>query len=482
MICAEPAVEIPAQALSSPALLFLYYRVEQILGIKAGSDALIKLNEYLEKGCGASFVENPAAYENLLGSRERIFEISSLLTVNETYFFREGIHFELLSHFLPKLTNDNRPIRICSAASSIGCEAYSIAMLLDYHSNNGMSFDYEIDAFDVSAEAIETARNARYSANTLRTDGAAWKHILDLYLVPDGGEYVVSQNIRKKVRFFPYNIMRGLEKQYDVIFFRNALIYFSTKNRILVLDYLAASLLNNGLLFLGISETSSVKHPLLVNQCSSGAFYFQKAHGGFYGGFYPEQPEWKQSAPPGRKDNVHAKKPLHHDAAKPLQPKLPVDCGEVTVILGTEEGQPNAKKTLETLKDGKNSSGSELAASAMYFLSIQDFNSADLVLLHLEKCNTGAFTLFLRGEYFFLRGSAEEAERYFKNAAGKDRAFWPAFYRIASLAAHENSTRHIYRIKKACESLELGKEFKYECFLGGFSPDYFRRILEKKLA
>jgi hypothetical protein len=27
----------------------------------------------------------------------------------------------------------------------------------------------------------------------------------------------------------------------------------------------------------------------------------------------------------------------------------------------------------------------------MYFLSIQDFDSADLILLHLEKCNTGAF-------------------------------------------------------------------------------------------
>jgi chemotaxis methyl-accepting protein methylase len=109
MTCAEPVVEIPAEVLSSPALLFLYYRVEQILGIKVGSDALIKLNEYLKKNCGASFIENPAAYENLFGSQELIFEIANLLTVNETYFFREGIHFELLSRFLPQLIKDDRP-------------------------------------------------------------------------------------------------------------------------------------------------------------------------------------------------------------------------------------------------------------------------------------------------------------------------------------------------------------------------------------
>jgi len=37
----DTAVEVPAEVLSNPALLFLYYRIEQILGIKAESDAVI---------------------------------------------------------------------------------------------------------------------------------------------------------------------------------------------------------------------------------------------------------------------------------------------------------------------------------------------------------------------------------------------------------------------------------------------------------
>jgi chemotaxis methyl-accepting protein methylase len=76
-------------------------------------------------------------------------------------------------------------------------------MLLDYQSNKGPKFDFEIDVFDVSAKAIETGMNACYSENTLRTDGAAWRHILGSYLVSEGGEYVVSQNIHRKVCFFP---------------------------------------------------------------------------------------------------------------------------------------------------------------------------------------------------------------------------------------------------------------------------------------
>jgi chemotaxis protein methyltransferase CheR len=441
----------------------------------------------------------------MLTSREQIFEISKLLTVNETYFFREGAHFNLLvRHFLPQLTKLNRPIRICSAATSIGCEAYSIAMLLDYYANKGPCFDFEIDAFDINAEAIETANKARYTANTLRSDGSDWRYILDLYLAQEGDEYVVSQNIRRKVSFFTHNIMRGLNKQYDVIFFRNALIYFSSKNRLIVMNDMADSLSDNGLLFLGISETSSVRHPMLANQYLSDVFYFQKTGAMSY----KDLSQQKHTA--HRQDNAAAVKnkyqnkidkhdtagvenKVHSDREKSVHPRpieLPVDCGEVKAILQAEEGQPNAEKILEIIGNGKNTgayesddslSGAALAASAVYFLNVQDFNSADKVLSFLEKRNTGAIIRFLRGEYFLLNGRVKEAEHFFTEATVKDMTFWPAFYRMTSLTAEGNRTRHEYRIKKACESLELGKDLQYECFMGGFSPDYFFRILEKKL-
>jgi chemotaxis protein methyltransferase CheR len=496
--------EIPPEVLANPALLFLYHRIEAILGIRALYQSLLNLNTYLEKICGASFVENPAAHERMLASPDQIFEISKLVTVNETYFFREGAHFKLLArHFLPRLSKLNRPIRICSAATSIGCEAYSIAMLLDYHlkKDSADPFEFEIDAFDVSAEAIETARNARYTANTLRSDGCDWKYILDLYLAPDGGEFVVSCDIQNRVRFFSHNIMNSLNRQYDIIFFRNAMIYFSPQNRNIVMDTLASSLFNDGVLFLGVSETSSVRHPLLASKCHADVFYFQKApppleqkyvehHGERHGGHHGEHDEKNAAARRRKHDTVSPKKPktgeVHvHEPARKHSGRLAIDCEEAARILEKEEGQENARQVLsmiETAGGGTISvSGGALAAAAASYLGAEDFDSAGLVLSYLEHYNSGAVIKFLRGEYHFLRGNAPEAEKNFEEAAAADKAFWPALYRISSLAAQGNRTRYEYKIKKARESLELGKALHYECFLGGFSPDYFRGILDKKL-
>jgi len=489
----ENAVEVPPEVLSNPALLFLYYRIEQILGIRAGSESLIKLNEYLENNCGSSFIENPAAYEYLLTSREQIFSISKFLTVNETYFFREGAHFDLLAGVLPELAELGRPLQICSAAVSIGCEAYSIAMLLDHHIKNGLNFDFSIDAFDVCVDAIEIAKNARYTSNAMRCDGSSWKHILDSYLIQDNDEFIVTQNIRRKVRFFPHNIMRGLEKQYDIIFFRNSLIYFSNKNRIFVINNLADSLFFNGLLFMGISETSSVKHPLLANKNSSDVFYFQKTGTPFiYDQIGTFSAFTDLNINNNRQDKKYDKASLekHIRHIQPRKEEIPVSCAEIAEILKTEDGKPNAEKTLITLINENPSvlSGGALAASAIYYLNTQDLDNADTVISYLEKNNSGVFTKFLRGEYYFHRGHLQEAEKFFVESSVKDKYFWPAFYRIAVIAAEGNPTRYEYKIKKTIESIELlqnlepNDERNYECFMGGFSPVYFLRILEKKLS
>jgi len=493
----ETPVEIPEEVLSSPSLLFLYYRIEHILGIRARSEALQNLNKYLEKTCGSTFIENPASYEHLLTSREHIFNISKFLTVNETYFFREGEHFELLRELMPQFAELKRPVQICSAAVSTGCEAYSIAMLFDYYIRNGLRIDFTIDAFDVNLEAIEAAKIARYTVNSIRDNAADWRHILDSYLIQDNDDYVISPNIQSKVRFFPHNIMRGLEKQYDLIFFRNSLIYFSTKNRLNVINNLADSLSHNGFLFLGVSETSSVKHPLLLSCFSSNAFYFKKTGGA---SILPLS-EWSLKNIPSQKENIEkltdtkktlekTKENLQTEPSQTLKPApLSINSDEITGIIKLEEGKQNAENVLDMLNNGNTDSisGSCLAAAVLYYLHIQHFDIANRILAQLEKSNSGVYTKFLRGEYYFMLKQGENSLKYFHEAAAKDKLFWPAFYRIVSLSAEGNRTSYEYKIKKAIESIELSQtgkadgEYNYECFMGGFSPDYFLRILKKKL-
>jgi chemotaxis protein methyltransferase CheR len=373
-------------------------------------------------------------------------------------------------------------------------------MLLDFYVKNKSArtqtesaFDFRIDAFDISASAIESAKNARYTANAMRTDGAEWKYILDSYLIKDGAEYVVSRALREKVNFFTHNIMDSVGKQYDMIFFRNAMIYFSQENRRTIMDNLAESLVNDGILFLGITETSSVRHPLLINRYVSDVFYFQKISPAFYYS-QPVSAVRQKTAADFCIEEKHAPSPkpalspTRKKEEKPRTSDKPINCKEVAVILEKDEGAPNAQKVLEIIKSEKmpNSAltGNELAAAVTTFLGSEDFASASLALTQLERRGNDedAVASFLRGEYDFLCGRTDDAEKSYADAAAKDKAFWPTFYRISAFAANGNRTLYEYKLKKACESLELGKKLHYECFMGGFSPDYFLRILEKKLA
>jgi chemotaxis protein methyltransferase CheR len=480
--------EIPLEVLSNPSLLFLYYRIEKIFGIKSKNEPLIKLNEYIEENCGFSFTENPAAYEYFLGSKEHIYNFSKFITINETYFFREGVHFKLLEDLLPDFVKLKRPVQICCAAVSIGCEAYSIAMLFDHNKKNGLDIEYSIDAFDVSNTAIETAKKGRYTANSFRNDGSDWKSILDSYLEPNNSDFIIKQNIQEKVNFFTHNIMESLDKQYDIIFFKNALIYFSSVNRLNVINNLSNSLFPGGLLFLGVSETSSINHPLLFTRYSSDTFYFQKAESiDTIKQFNSEQntPVSKSVEQPHRKRI----KPKSADYTS-VKKELAVNYTEITDILKNEEGKNNAECIFDMITNENTGSvsGSCLAAAVIYCLNNQDFHRADKILSFLEKYNTGACPRFLRGEYYFFLGNSADAEKYYQEASLKDKYFWPAFYRISVLSSEGNQTRYEYKIKKAMESIEnfhkngQSKEMNYECFLGGFSSDYFLRILEKKLA
>jgi chemotaxis protein methyltransferase CheR len=511
MVTEETAREIG----SDPALLFLARRTEDILGIKAAPDALCKLREYLEERSGA-YTVNFAAYDELLSSPEELAAITQILTINETYFFREPAHFKLLiRRLLPEFAKLSRPVRICSAAASSGCEAYSIAMVIDFYakgkdlfvSESGSAavkagFDYQIDAFDVNPRVIEIARNGRYTGNSIREDGAEWHFITDLYLKQSGEEYEVTQSLRNKVRFFTHNIMDGITGSYDLIFFRNALIYFSRENRLKIMDYLAGALTDGGIFIPGVSESSSVEHPLLESRHTLEAFYFRKKKTALpvlnAGDQTPipsmpphknEQAEvsaasLETAAPAGYKRKRQAVE-KRENAPASKRAAAPVDMKAIAALLENGEGRPNARKAAELLRDkgraAQTLTEGELIAAAIAFLGAEEFENAEKAVSFLEENSNSAAVSFLRGEYCYLTGNAAAAGEKYQEASLKDTAFWPAFYRICTLAAPGNRTSYEYKVKKTLKSMEAGEDFYYESFIGGFSPDYYRRILERKL-
>ena len=72
-------------------------------------------------------------YFQLLGKsgyEDETFMAIDLLTTNETYFFREPKHFDFIKTHVIMRHPASQPLRIWSAASSSGEEAYTLAMIL----------------------------------------------------------------------------------------------------------------------------------------------------------------------------------------------------------------------------------------------------------------------------------------------------------------------------------------------------------------
>ena len=89
-----------------------------------------------------------------------------LLTTNETYFFREPEHFEIIAGHARRLKS--RSFSVWSAASSFGDEAYSIAMLLaELQTQGHVGADWSILGTDISDRALRAAVEAVFPEERL---------------------------------------------------------------------------------------------------------------------------------------------------------------------------------------------------------------------------------------------------------------------------------------------------------------------------
>jgi chemotaxis protein methyltransferase CheR len=180
-----------------------------------------------------------------------------LLTTNETYFFREPKHYDLLQQELPLLANKSA-IAVWSAASSFGDEAYSTAMLLsDMQVAGKIGPDWSILATDISHRALLSAKEAVFPEDRLR---AVPPERLRRYCLrgdgPAQGQVLLQEKIRSRVQFGQLNLCKPISGlgPFDVIFLRNVLIYFDAATKTEVVDRVLTMLKPGGLFFLGTAE------------------------------------------------------------------------------------------------------------------------------------------------------------------------------------------------------------------------------------
>lgn len=207
------------------------------------------------------------------------------VTTNKTDFFREPEHFELLEHQLvPKLLDlrraESRPLlKIWSAASSTGAEAYTIAMVLADLAAQRRDFRFAVLGTDISTNVLEQGERAVYGADLIAPvpPAKAQRYLMTGRRPGPRAEVRIVPELRRLVRFAQLNLMDAnypFDHDVDVIFLRNVLIYFEKVDQAKVIRRLVDHLRPGGYLILGHSE-SMIGTDITMRQVAPAVF--QKA-------------------------------------------------------------------------------------------------------------------------------------------------------------------------------------------------------------
>lgn len=183
-------------------------------------------------------------------------ELASVLSNNETYFFRERAQLDVLANdVVEQARKAGGKLRVWSSACSTGEEPFSIAMTL-LENRRLTPAQIEIKASDLSPRALEKSETAFYRELSFR---ATPPELIQKYFKPFQGGFLISNEIKRMVQFFRINLLdeRAVAQQgpVDAIFCRNVLIYFDKPTQKRVVEAFAKALRPGGYLFLGHAES-----------------------------------------------------------------------------------------------------------------------------------------------------------------------------------------------------------------------------------
>jgi chemotaxis protein methyltransferase CheR len=188
-----------------------------------------------------------------------IRQVVEAMTTNESFFFRDDKPFQhFRSQALPRFAGSRppgTPLRVWSAASSSGQEAYSIAMIVSECLAALGGRRIEIVGTDLAREQVARAREGLYTQFEVQRGLPI--QMLMRHFRKEEGNWRVSDTIRGMVQYREWNLLSDLRPlgQFDVVFCRNVLIYFDQATKTKVLEAIARQMPADGLLYLGGAET-----------------------------------------------------------------------------------------------------------------------------------------------------------------------------------------------------------------------------------
>jgi len=206
-------------------------------------------------------------YQFVRGGSTGSAELKKLLdeiTTNETCFFRNLPQLTALENkFLPEIVATKgkigfKKLRIWSAGSSSGEEAYTMAMLLLEKRNNLLKdWIIEIVGTDINETVIAQAKEGVYNSYSVRNTPDFY--LKKYFKEESAGRFVLSPEVKKLASFSQLNLYDDNKmlfmKSFDFIFCANVLIYFDAASKSKVVQHFYNNLQPYGYFFVGQSES-----------------------------------------------------------------------------------------------------------------------------------------------------------------------------------------------------------------------------------
>jgi chemotaxis protein methyltransferase WspC len=253
--------------------------LQKVMGLKVTSIGKSTLDRSVQRRMKALSINNNDAYvDRLKSSHLELKELIEEVIIPETWFFRDREPFKAMSQFFinqwhPK--HRNNLFRVLSSPCSTGEEPYSLTMtLLD----SGWPTDkFTVHGVDISHRSIANAKKGLYTEHSFRGSDLSYQ---SKFFKKNKKIYTLNKNVRDKVHFHTGNVlnrafMEGLG-MFDMIFFRNVLIYFDALSRHQAIATLYKILADDGILFVGHAEANLFNNSTFTPAPYSHAFAFHK--------------------------------------------------------------------------------------------------------------------------------------------------------------------------------------------------------------
>lgn len=249
---------IPPRQTPKSDLMILFTVLKQKHGVDFSEYKQTTINRRIQRRMFALHIQETSNYVKYI--QENHDELTLLfkdLLIGVTSFFRDADEFEALKSALVPLLEEKadkqEAFRVWVAACSSGEEAYSLAILLHELGIENVK-DISIFATDIDSDAIHIARSGIYPETSIETIPPA---LVEKYFDRDEDRYRIKKPIREMIIFSIHDVTNDPPfARMDLIMCRNLLIYFGNELQERVLNTFAFSLKNNGLLFLGHSEST----------------------------------------------------------------------------------------------------------------------------------------------------------------------------------------------------------------------------------